>query len=167
MLALRLVRLIEPHCDKLAQGLTEKLLHSERTQDFRKIPRDELEARTREVYRNLSEWLLNKTESDIEVLYTELGERRAAQGVEFCQFVWAIIIIKEHIWSFLQSEALEEQAVDLFGEFELFQLLEQFFDRALYYAAVGYGRVQGAKIGHAARAMATEASAASVARLVP
>jgi hypothetical protein len=167
MLALRLVRLIETHSDALAHGLTEKLLQSERTSDFRRIPREELEERVREVYRNLSDWLLTKTESDVELLYTQIGQRRASQGVEFCQFVWAIIITKEHIWRFLQGEVMVEHAVELFGEFELLRLLEQFFDRALYFASVGYGRVHDAIIGHAERAMATEASAGSVARLVP
>jgi hypothetical protein len=31
--------------------------------------------------------------------------------------------------------------VELFGEMELFRLVDQFFDRALYHAAVGYERV--------------------------
>jgi hypothetical protein len=30
--------------------------------------------------------------------------------------------------------------VEVFGEFELLQLLEQFFDHAIYYASVGYER---------------------------
>jgi len=28
--------------------------------------------------------------------------------------------------------------VEVFGELEMLQLLEQFFDRAIYYASVGY-----------------------------
>jgi hypothetical protein len=38
MLALRLVCLIERHCEELARGLTEKIRESERTCDFRKVP---------------------------------------------------------------------------------------------------------------------------------
>lgn len=66
MIALRLVHLIENHSEELAEGLTQRLLSSERTSDLRKVPTHELHHRCHEIYRNLSDWLLNKTEHDIE-----------------------------------------------------------------------------------------------------
>jgi hypothetical protein len=33
-----------------------------------------------------------------------------------------------------------ERPVEVFGELEMLQLLNHFFDRAIYYAAVGYER---------------------------
>ena len=69
MIALRLVRLIETHSEELAEGLTRKLLSSDRTHDLRHVPANELHHRCHEIYRNLSDWLLNKTEHDIEQVY--------------------------------------------------------------------------------------------------
>ena len=66
MLALRLVRLIEDHSDELAEGLTHRLLSSDRAKALRHVPASELHERCHEVYRHLSDWLLNKTEADIE-----------------------------------------------------------------------------------------------------
>ena len=37
------------------------------------------------------------------------------------------------------SQAMLDRPVELFQEIELFQLVEQFFDRAVYFAAVGKG----------------------------
>ena len=93
MLAARLVNLIEAHSQQLSVGLLKKLLVSERTADLRRVPEGELVERTYEIYRNLSDWLLNKTESDIERRYTEIGARRAQQGVAFSHFLWAIVEI--------------------------------------------------------------------------
>ena len=45
---------------------------------------------------------------------------------------------KEHLWGFLQRETLIDRPVELFGELELIMLLDQFFDRAMYYAGAGY-----------------------------
>jgi hypothetical protein len=42
--------------------------------------------------------------------------------------------------AFVQREGLSDSAMELHGELELLHLLGQFFDRALYYAAVGYER---------------------------
>ena len=108
--------------------------------DLHKVPADELQARTHEIYRNLSDWLMNKTEAEVERRYTELGARRSRQGVAFSHFLWAITATKEHVRSFVQREGLADSAMELHGELELLHLLDQFFDRALYYAAVGYER---------------------------
>ncbi len=138
MLGARLVRLIERHSEKLAEGLMRKLRNSDRTTGFRAVPQEELREAAHEIYRNLGDWLLTKTESDIEVRYTQIGSRRAEQGVPLQQFLWAMLLSKEHLWGFLQREGLAEGPVEIFGELELLQLLDQFFDRALYYAVVGY-----------------------------
>ena len=138
MLAIRLVRLIEKHSEQLSRELSEKVWNSPRCSDLHKVPVTELEARTREIYRNLSDWLLDKTEVQVERRYTELGEKRAQQGVAYSHFVWAVIATKEHVRDFVQREGLSDSAMELRGELELLHLLSQFFDRALYYAAVGY-----------------------------
>jgi hypothetical protein len=140
MLAVRLVRLIESHSEQLSRELSEKVWNSPLCSDLRKVPSKELEARTHEIYRNLSDWLLDKTEAEVERRYTELGASRAQQGVAFSHFIWAITATKEHMRAFVQREGLSDSAMELHGELELLFLLGQFFDRALYYAAVGYER---------------------------
>lgn len=145
MIALRLVRLIEAHSEELATGLMEKLLSSERTRDLRKVPLEELKQRRYEIYHSLSDWLLTKTEADIEHRYTELGARRALQGVPYSQFCWAMTITKDYLWEFLQREDPMDHAIDILGSMDLLRLLDQFFDRALYYAALGY---EGPQTGH-------------------
>lgn len=138
MLAIRLVRLIEKHAEQLSRELSEKIWNSPRCSDLHKVPATELEARTHEIYRNLSDWLMDKTETEVERRYTELGQLRAQQGVAYSHFIWAITATKEHLRAFIQREGLAESAIDLHAELELLHLLNQFFDRALYYAAIGY-----------------------------
>ena len=138
MLAVRLVRLIENHIEQLSRDLSEKVWSSPRCSDLNRVPASELQARTREIYRNLSDWLLDKADAQVERRYTELGAARAQQGVAYSHFVWAIISTKEHVRAFVQREGLSESAMELHGELELLHLLGQFFDLVLYYAAVGY-----------------------------
>lgn len=140
MVGLRLVHLIENHSDELVENLIAKIKHSSRTRDMRKVPTEELRARWYEILRHLSEWLLTKTDRDIEKRYLELGARRAAQGVPLAAFCWAIVLTKEQLWEFLNRQGLTHSPVELYGEMELLRLLDQFFDRALYYATEGYQR---------------------------
>ncbi|HEV3512124.1 MAG TPA: hypothetical protein VGS05_10505 [Candidatus Sulfotelmatobacter sp.] len=138
MFSYRLVRLIESHADALAAGLEERVQTNSQVSHFREIPAHELRERVYEIYRHLGEWLLGKNELDIEHRYLEIGMRRAHQGVPLSELIQAIVLTKENLWDFLKSEAVMDRAVEIMGELELVQMLEMFFDRAIYYASVGY-----------------------------
>ncbi len=138
MFSYRLVRLIETHADSLASGLEKKVLSSAYTTSFRAIPTHELRERVYEIYRHLGDWLLGKNQADIERRYREIGARRASQHVPLAEVIQVIVLTKENLWDFLKSEAVVDRAVEIMGELELLQMLEQFFDRAIYFTAVGY-----------------------------
>jgi hypothetical protein len=139
MHAYRLVRLIETHAAGLANGLQKKIDASDRVHDYHgKVPREELTRVVNEIYQNLGQWLLAKTESDIESRYIKIGMRRAEQGVPQSQVLWVIALVKENLWEYLKQEHVLEKPVEIFGSLEMLELLEQFFDRAMYYASVGY-----------------------------
>jgi hypothetical protein len=140
MMAYRLVRLIETHSDALAASLLDKVQQSELTGSYRNVPPADLKQRVGEIYRHLGEWLLGKSAFDIKQRYEEIGVRRAHQGVPLSDLIWAIVLTKENLWEFLKQESLLERPIEVFGELEVLQLLEQFFDRAIYYASVGHER---------------------------
>jgi hypothetical protein len=88
----------------------------------------------------LGDWLITKDEFDLEQRYLKIGARRAQQNVPFSEVAWAIMLTKDNLWEFSKRESLEERPVEVFGEMEMLQMLNHFFDRAVYYAAVGYER---------------------------
>lgn len=138
MLAYRLVRLIENHSERLAEGLLAKLQACDKCRGFSKVPAYEFRQRVYEIYHNLGEWLLGKKEEDIARRYTEIGRRRRSQGVPLHELVWAIVLTREFLLEYLKRDAVVEKPVEVFGELEMLQLLEAFFDRAVYYAVLGY-----------------------------
>jgi hypothetical protein len=138
MIALGLVRVIERHSDELAAELIAKLETSSRTTDLRKVPVEELRRGIQGILRHLGEWLLTKTGHDIEQRVFELGERRASQGVTLSDFCWAIAVMKEHLYEFLERQGFKRGPVEIYGEMELLRLLERFFDRALCFATEGF-----------------------------
>ncbi|HEY6338817.1 MAG TPA: hypothetical protein VIW68_10010 [Candidatus Sulfotelmatobacter sp.] len=138
MLAVRVVRLIESHGDEIADGVLKKLQCSSRTTDFRNIPPRELRQRILEILQHLSEWLLCKSESEIEQRYQEIGRMRAGQNISFADFCWSLIFTKERIWDFVQQQGYSQGPLEIYGEMELLRLLSQFFERATCYGAKGY-----------------------------
>src|SRR5215475_285107 len=102
MIAVRLVRLIENHSDELTDGLLNKLQTTSRTSELRKVPREDLRKRSYEILHHLSDWLLTKSGTDIERRYREIGSLRASQNIPLAHVCWGIVLIKEHIWNFVQ-----------------------------------------------------------------
>src|SRR5581483_6924954 len=121
MLGLNFIRLIEENADELARALSEKLRTSSRTVHFRQVPAGELQNAALEVYRNLGEWLLSKTEGDVELRYKRIGLKRASQGIPLSEYVWALILSRENLWAFLQRQGISGRALELYGELELMQ----------------------------------------------
>jgi len=144
MLLYRLVRLIETHSQALASALLARVQESEHTRGFRNVPPEELKERVYDIYRHLGEWLLGKTEFDIETRYLEIGARRAQQQVPFSEVAMAIILTKENLWEFLKKESVMDRPVEVFGELEMLEMLERFFDHAIFWAAIGYERAVAA-----------------------
>lgn len=140
MIAYKLVRVIEAHSASLAGTLLERVQNSEMLTAYRNVPASELKDRVYEIYRHLGQWLLGSSDFDIENRYLEIGTRRAHQEVPISQLVWTILLTKEVLWEFLKDEAAPDRPMEVSGELELLQLLDQFFDRAIYYAALGHER---------------------------
>jgi hypothetical protein len=140
MMVYRLVRLIETHSQALAACLLDRVQSSEATPEYQNVPPEELKERVNEIYRHLGDWLITRDEFDLEQRYVKIGARRAQQNVPFSQLTWAIILTKDNLWEFLKKESVLERPVEVFGELEMLQMLNHFFDRAIYYAAVGYER---------------------------
>ncbi len=141
LLAYRLVKLIETHSDGLARALQQKIETCGRCPDYVKLPQGELARVVGEMYQGMGNWLMGKSEQEIERRYTTIGQRRAEQGIPLSQVLWTIALVKENLWEYVQVNNLGTP-VELFGELEILQLLDQFFDRAMYYASVGYEKVR-------------------------
>lgn len=142
MVALRLIRLIETHSEEIARTLATRIRTSPKTSQLQKVPESELLTGLQELLLHMSDWLLSKTENDIEQRYHRLAARRASQGIALADSCWAVVMTKEYLWDFVQKQGFFRNPIELYGEMELLALVDQFFDRALCYIAEGYPQSQ-------------------------
>lgn len=143
MLSLKMVQLIEEHSDELADGIVEKLHYSPRTLTLRRIPGKELCGCIKETLHQLHSWLLTNEGHRVQERYRELGRHHATQDVLLPDLCWAIVLIKEHLWSFVGQRAFHTTPVEIHAEMELMRLLDSFFDGMIYHVAEGYEEVRG------------------------
>jgi hypothetical protein len=138
MLSKRLVNLIEDHAEGLTRSVLADLLSNPRTQALHKASHDELRRRVYDAFHNLGRWLADRTEETFERTYAEMGRKRFGDRIPISQVVYGFIVMKVHLRDFIRASGLVDTAVDLYQEEELHLLVDQFFDKATYYAVRGY-----------------------------
>ncbi|HOI45215.1 MAG TPA: hypothetical protein PLX50_06355, partial [Candidatus Aminicenantes bacterium] len=54
------------------------------------------------------------------------------------EIIQSLCLIRRHLWLKVESEGLIDTALELYQAIDLYNRVMVFFDRALYYAALGY-----------------------------
>jgi hypothetical protein len=140
MLSTRLIQMIEDHAEQLTQGLARHLKSHPRTASYRRFSDTEIHNRTYTVYKNLGAWTVGKPEGEIRRTYEELGLDRFEEGIPLHEVIYALIITKNHLLNYVRTQGLGATALEIYGEQELANKVNQFYDNAIYYTVVGYER---------------------------
>jgi hypothetical protein len=155
MRALKLVEHMKGNAERMSEEVIQKIRNSERcSQLVLAVPAEQQKRSILEIYRDLTAWLGTESDKTIEQRYGSLGMLRAQQGVPFSNLYWAICIAHEHLWGYMQQECLLDEPVEFWGGVILLRSLTQFFDRALYFALLGYEKVAGGDLTASAARLA-------------
>ena len=142
MRAPKLVQHLKDDADGMSERLLEKIRNSRRCSELLlRVPAEEHKRYAVDVYHDLMMWMLAENDSSLEHHCVGLGKLRAQQGVPFSHLFWAVCITREYLWEYIQQECLIEEPVEFWG-----RVLNQFFDRALFLALLGYQMVGGAEV---------------------
>ena len=155
MRALKLIEHMKGNAERMSEEVIQKIRNSERcSQLVLAVPAEQQKRSTLDIYRDLTAWLGTESDKTIEQRYGSLGMLRAQQGVPFSNLYWAICIAHEHLWGYMQQECLLDEPVEFWGGVILLRSLTQFFDRALYFALLGYEKAAGGDLTASAARLA-------------
>lgn len=136
----RLVHLIEQDAAEMASGLLDEIAKDPKVAGYLdRVPSAELWKRVHETYRHLGEWLEEPVGGAVERRYREIGARRAEQGLALSKLLYVILATKRYLHDYvLLHRPAPQQAAELGADLELETLLEEFYDQAVVFAALGY-----------------------------
>jgi hypothetical protein len=138
MLASRLVTMIEQRAEQVTKAVVNELRTDHRTSSYRNLDPQEDRSRVFEVVHNLGMWLDFKSDPSTEKAYRGLGQRRFHEGVPLAEVVCALMLTKQTIRRFIQTEGWMDSAVDICQQVELHTLIDRFFERAVYFTVLSY-----------------------------
>ncbi|HOO38596.1 MAG TPA: hypothetical protein PLV78_09810 [Deltaproteobacteria bacterium] len=140
MIYLKLIKLIEDNAEELSKRLVKDLLSREETKGYRTLSEDLVQERVRDVYSKLGSWLSTEkhTSGEIRKVYTELGRKRLREGIPLHEVLLAFMLIKRHLWLYVQEKQFFDSAYELYQALELNNRVVLFFDRVIYFVTMGY-----------------------------
>jgi hypothetical protein len=140
MFYFQLLDLIKDNANELSRGLCKDLLSMEETKGYRKLSYEVIYERVFDVYNKLSSWLGtdDHTAGEIRKVYTELGKKRYREGISLHEVVLAFMLVKRHLWMFIQKKQFFESTYEFSQALELNNKVVLFFDRVIYFVTMGY-----------------------------
>ena len=144
MISQRLVEMIETHADELTKRWLKEVRRSNATAGYHSLPDATLSRRAFDVYAHLGRWVGSEgRQEEVERTYTALGQERFHEGLPLSEVVQALAMTKYQLWAYIRDYGLLDSALELHQSLELYNRVVLFFDRATYYAIVGYERASG------------------------
>jgi hypothetical protein len=138
MISAKLVNRIEDHWEQVSAKFFRLMRSSQDMPHFTRLPESELTEVCRRVLRNLGNWLVSGSESDIAWLFERIGAERHRSGIPLSEAIRVVQLLKDATISFIQDEGPFENSVQLCAEEELENQLGKFFDLLVFHLARGY-----------------------------
>ncbi|MGB5995362.1 MAG: hypothetical protein WBG20_08100 [Candidatus Deferrimicrobiaceae bacterium] len=145
MISIKLVKMIEEHAEQITQGLLKDIQTNPKTNSYQQFSVEEMHTRAFNVYKNLGEWLIDTTGEKAQQRYLALGRQRFEEKIPVSQVIFALVLTKNHLLKYIKMFGLVDTAIELHRELELFGVVTEFFDKAIYYTVRGYEEMSGGK----------------------
>lgn len=163
MLLPHLMNAVEGRASDLVDELLCDVAVNPRTRYLHTISRDDLRRAILDLYTNLSRWLTEKDEREIEHAYARRGREAAIRGVPLSELAYALVLAKRHLWDFIRRNGIADTAMEILTEEEVALLIGEFFDKAIYHSVRGY-EVDWLRQPHHAPSSTTSGGGAEVAK---
>ena len=135
----KLVELIERNAAELTNNWLADVRKELSLSSYHRFDNIELYNRAFRVYSQLGRWISRETtKDDIARDYMALGAERRKEGFSLSEIIQALILIRRNLWKKILEEGLLDTTLDLYQAIELNNRVMLFFDRAIYYTAVGF-----------------------------
>ena len=127
--------------NELATNWMKIVRNHQMTRSYQAFDLEKARDRALTVFTQLSRWLLGDfTKGDIESTFTALGAMRRREGFALAEVIRALTVTRRVLWFKVQAEGLVNKGLGPQPALELNNRVLLFFDRAMYFTAVGFER---------------------------
>ncbi len=134
----RLVEVIKSKSTEVAQKWYHEVLESQYIPNLRGQSEEQGMTIAMTVYDNLCNWLTPSGSKDIKDIYMAFGRTLYYKGFEMEEVVQTLVLLKRYLWLALLEMGLMTTDLNIYQTLELNNKVVLYYDRAIYFAIVGY-----------------------------
>lgn len=139
----RFIALIEDHAESLSLKWVEEVRSNPLTGGYAKCTKKELHDIVFDRFRRLGKWVAKQENIDKEIAlsFREIGESRAKAGIiKSSEMVYSLILERDMLFKYIKDQGIVTEGIDLNRALQFGEQLNYFYDKAIYFALVGYER---------------------------
>jgi hypothetical protein len=143
MLYDKFIRLVEDHAEELTKEWIKEIKSNPSTAGYRNVEDAILGKRIFDVYRRLGEWVINADPNDPKTAehFIKLGRERAIEKLKNSEVIYALILARVVLWRYIVEHEVITSSIELHQSLEFYQKVNNFFDKAAYFVAVGFENI--------------------------
>lgn len=141
MLSDQIIHLIEHQSERLVNQWIRSVQDNSATPSYHEFKDEDLAVNIREVYRHFGQYLkASHDQKQLANLFLRIGAERRNQKIPLNELVFAIMLARRNLWTFISEEIMSTSAIDYHKINEFWHLVMNFFDKNIYYVILGFER---------------------------
>jgi len=139
----KFIRLVEDHAEELTKEWIKEIKSNPSTTGYKKVDDAILGDRVFDVYKRLGDWIMNAEPNDPKTAehFIKLGRDRANEDLKNSEVIYALILSRVVLWRYIVNHEIITSSIELHQSLEFYQKINNFFDKAAYFVAVGFESV--------------------------
>ena len=134
-----LMTMIHDHAEEISRLWLADVRSSPTTASYREIDADQLFDRACWALKQFGRWIKgDEADQEVRDFYRSVGQQRRAEGVPLHEILSLLTLLRKHVWTYARAQGVWKKPIDLYRVLELNRRIALFFDKAMYYTAVGY-----------------------------
>lgn len=129
----RLLNLAEQHAEKIAERWCKSVRTNPKTPSYHTRPKEECLSQGVSFYRNLKRmYLSEKPYQEVWLYFTTFAEDRHAEGTPLAEAIYALIMMRRHLWLYAEFQALFMSTMDMHHAIDSINRVILIFDYGTY-----------------------------------
>lgn len=135
----KLIEITERHAEEIAQEWCKAVRKNNRTPSYRHIPEEKCLLHAVSFYKDLNRVYFSKRPSrDLYEYFTQYAEDRYNEGIPCPEAIYAVFMMRRHIWLYADSQALFVTPMDHMQAIEAMNKTIRIFDLGVFFVAQRY-----------------------------
>ncbi len=132
----RLLKLAEQHAEEIAERWCKSVRTNSKTPSYHTRPKEECLPQGVSFYRNLIRiYHSEKPYQEVWLYFTKFAEDRHAEGVPLPEAMYALIMMRRHLWLYAEFQALFMSTMDMHQAIDSINRVILIFDYGMYIVA--------------------------------